>query len=92
MCMYMCYNCNVSGGCKVTVEVLARLASKGIKNMEKDKIDPSESLDVTKLAHGLCSRKEFEKYQPFVQDSCMKIMSDHKYHFLNVFAGTVGYG
>ena len=69
------------------VEIMGRLASKGIKAMEKAGIDMSESLDVTKLSQDLCSQDEFKKYQPFAEYSCIKIMNDHKYHFLNVFAG-----
>jgi hypothetical protein len=76
-----------SGGCKVTVEIMGRLASMGLKNMERAKIDSTESLDITTLSNGLCSLKEFKKYEAFVEDSCIKIMKDHKYHFLNAFAG-----
>ena len=69
------------------VEIMGRLASQGMKRMATAKIDPHETLDVTKLSNGLCYRKEFGKYQPFVEDSCIKIMNDHKYHFLHAFSG-----
>mmetsp|Transcript_7050 Transcript_7050/g.11806 ORF Transcript_7050/g.11806 Transcript_7050/m.11806 type:complete len:268 (-) Transcript_7050:1993-2796(-) len=74
-------------GCTITVEIMGQLASKGIKDMERAKIDPSDTLDVNKLSSGLCSRSEFSSYRGFVHDSCVKLMSDHKYHFLHAFAG-----
>ena len=77
----------VSGGCQQTVEIMSRLATTGLKNMDRQKSDPDETVDLTKLSNGLCSRKEFTRFQPFVEDSCIKILNEHKLHFLNIFAG-----
>lgn len=66
---------------------MGNLASRGLKGMERAKIDRRKTLDISALSIDLCSRIEFSNYKPFVEDSCIKIMNDHKHHFLNVFAG-----
>lgn len=71
------------------MEILGRLASQGVKDMENRDADQSDTLDMTKLSNGLCSRQEFKKFQPFVEDSCIKLLHEHKYHILNVFTGMV---
>jgi hypothetical protein len=77
----------LSHGCKVTVEILGNLASKSIKRMEKAKVDSSKPLDMTALSAGLCSSQEYAEYESFVEDSCIKLLNDHRYHFLHAFAG-----
>ena len=75
-------------GCKATVEILANLATREIVKMQEKGLPVGEELDISPLMDEVCSHHFLSAYQPFVEHSCHKLMSEHRNDFVDVFDGT----
>eukprot|EP01038_Epipyxis_sp_PR26KG_P004057 gene4057-5800_t len=75
-------------GCKELVNMYAMLSSSELNRMQQEGKKQSSILEANDLVAGICDRKEFEKFLPFMKYACIKIMEEYRIKFLEYFKGS----
>jgi hypothetical protein len=75
-------------GCKITVELYIKLASKELTIMqEQGKIDGSP-FEATDVINDICEDKYMNQYSSKVKYACIKVINEFETKFLESFVGT----